>query len=74
MFSTFTPIDVFIFLGGFAFVLKKVADMDRYQTLRRVVLTSLLGAIVIYSLLGLASDGRPFESDDCAPHFTLSEM
>ena len=74
MFSTFAPIDVFIFITGSAFVLKKIADMDRYQTLRRVVLTSLLGAVVIYSLLMLASDGQAFESDDCDPHFTMTEM
>lgn len=74
MFSTFAPIDVFIFVSGFVFVLKKVADMDRYQTLRTVVLTMILGAIVIFFLLRLRSDGRLFEPACDPEHFCLTEM
>ena len=74
MFSTFTPIDLFILAIGFAMLLKKIADMDRYQSFRTILLTAILGAIVLYFFLAFASDGRPFEPDDPASHFTLSEM
>ena len=68
-------IDLLIFFSGFAFVLKKVADMERYQTLRTVVLTAILGAIAIYFILMFATDGRAFESNDCDPqHFCMTEM
>ena len=74
MFSTFAPIDLFILAIGFAMLLKKIADMDRYQPFRTILLTAILGAIVIYFFLALASEGRPFESEDPALHFTLSEI
>lgn len=75
MFSTLAPIDLLIFVSGFAVGLKKVADMDRYQTLRTVVLTAILGSIAIYFILMFASDGRLFESNDCEPqHFCMTEM
>lgn len=72
MFST--PIDVFILVTGFAFVLKKVADLDRYQTLRTVVLTMILGAIVVYFILMFASDGELLKPACDPEHFCMTEM
>jgi ABC-type transport system involved in cytochrome c biogenesis permease subunit len=74
MFSTFALIDLSIFISGFVFVLKKVADMDRYQTLRTVVLTMILGAIVVYFILMFASDGQLFEPACDPEHFCMTEM
>ena len=47
MSSSFDPINVFIFLSGAAFLLKKVADMDRYHELRVWLITMTLSTIVI---------------------------
>ena len=74
MFSTFAPIDLFILAIGFAMLLKKIADMDRYQSFRTIVLTAILGAIAVYFFVAFVSGGRPLETEDPASHFTLSEM
>lgn len=72
---TLEPGDLLIVVIGFALLLKKVADMDRYETLRTIVLTAILGAIVIYVFLAFVPGGRAFEPDNCEPeHFCLSEM
>ena len=44
---SFDPINVFIFLSGAAFLLKKVADMNRYHELRVCLITMALSTIVI---------------------------
>jgi len=47
MLTNFDPINIFIFLSGIALLLKKVADMDRYHSLRVLLLTTFLSTIVI---------------------------
>jgi len=47
MLTSFDPIDIFIFLSGIALLLKKVAEMDRYHSLRVLLLTTFLSTIVI---------------------------
>ena len=44
---TLDPINVFIFLIGIGFLLKKVADMDRYHEIRVCLITVALSTIVI---------------------------
>lgn len=42
------PFNVFIFLSGVAFLLKKVAENDRYHSLVVFVLRTVLSSFVIY--------------------------
>lgn len=42
------PFNVFIFFSGVAFLLKKVAEIDRYHSLVVFVLTTFLSSFVIY--------------------------
>ena len=69
MLSNFSLLDVLhvvIVLAGGVFLLKKVAEMDRYHDLRVWALTLLLSCIVIYFFLvfGLTMAGR-VPLDDC---------
>ena len=66
MFSNFTPFDILIFIIGSVVLLKKVADMDRHETLRAVVLTTILGALVSYFFLFTLS---PDQSSTCGLEF-----
>jgi hypothetical protein len=68
MLSNFSVSDVLhlvIVLAGAVFLLKKVAEMDRYHDLRVWALTLLLSCIVIYFFLiyGLTAGRVPL--DDC---------
>ena len=66
---SFDPMDLIIFGAGFALLLKKFADMDRYQTLRVIVLTAILGSIVTYIVL---TTFTPRLSHDCVIVFDQS--
>lgn len=71
------PLNFLIFVSGFAFLLKKVADMDRYQTLRTIVLTAIIGFIVIYFFLAFVPlfTFGPFEPVDCPDeHYCMTEV
>jgi len=63
MFSSFDPIDVFILLFGVAFLLKKLAETDRYHSLGVVLLTTFLSCIVIYLFAVYCSP----PSNSCVP-------
>jgi hypothetical protein len=41
-------LNVIAFIVGVWLLIKKLADMDRYHTLRVVVLTSILSCLVLY--------------------------
>ena len=74
MFATLSFGDVLIFLAGLIWLLKKVAEMERYHSLRVFVLTTFLSCIVIYFFV-LMTLGPPPEPDYFgADHFTLSEI
>ena len=60
------PIDVLILVMGSALLLKKVADMDRYQTFRTIAITTILGAVVVYFFLVTLS---PLQPSDCFVSF-----
>lgn len=54
MFTTVTicdPPDFLALVAGLVLLLKKVAEMDRYQPLWTVVFTTALGSLVIYFFL-----------------------
>jgi hypothetical protein len=77
MFASFSFADFLIILAGFIWLLKKVAEMERYHSLRVFVLTAFLSCIVIYFFV-LMTLGPPPVSDYApdysgADHFTLSE-
>lgn len=59
MFSAFTPFDILVFVVGSVWLFKKVANMDRYQTLRTIVLTVIIGALVIYVIMVELSPIQP---------------
>lgn len=65
-FSFSDVLHVVIVLAGGVFLLKKVAEMDRYHDLRVWALTLLLSCIVIYFFLvwGFTMAGRA-PVDDC---------
>jgi dolichyl-phosphate-mannose--protein O-mannosyl transferase len=53
-------------LIGIVLLLKRVAEMERYHTLRVVVLTSLLSSVVIYFFLVYGFTlGNPISSPGC---------
>jgi hypothetical protein len=64
--STLNLLDVVALLMGVILLLKRVANMDRYHTLRVVVLTSILSCLVIWFFFGYGfSLGNPHKFDDC---------
>ena len=78
MFTTVSFADLLIFFAGFIWVLKKVAEMERYHSLRVFVITTILSSIVIYFFILMTLGPSPLSN--CTPdypeadHFTLSEM
>lgn len=78
MFATLSFGDCLIFLAGLIWLLKKVAEMERYHSLRVFVLTTFLSCIVIYSFVVMTLGPSPLSNctpDDAgADHFTLSEI
>ena len=66
MFSATDPVQLLLLAIGVVLFLKKVAEMDRYNTLRVVVLTAILSCVVIYFVLQCFSTfGNPHRFDDC---------
>ena len=69
------PIQFLIFLTGAILSVKKLSEMERYQSLRVFVLTAMLSYIVLYFI---AVNCFPYdyliESDPAVDHFTLTEM
>jgi len=78
MFSDFNFLDfVIIILLGFILCVKRVAEMERYHTLRVVVLAIVLSSIAGFLFLAFAlSLSDPFQSDcnGSDGHFTCTEM
>lgn len=77
MFPDLNFVDGIMILLGVLFLIKKVAEMERYYHLRIIILTSMFGVIVVLFLIALGSrfDYR-FQDDyfETADHFTVSEM
>ena len=76
MFSDLNFLDYVIILFGILLCLKRVAEMERYHTLRVVVLSIVLGFVVSFLFLAFAMslDG-PFQYDCTSDeHFTCTEM
>jgi hypothetical protein len=72
MFSNLSnPFDLALVIVGTIFLLKKVAEMDRYLGLRVVVLTSILSCGVIYSVCSVSD--YLFPPASCVIDFTSSE-
>lgn len=74
MFATLSFGDCLIFLAGLIWLLKKVAEMERYHSLRVFVLTTFLSFIVIYFFLVMTLGPQPEPDYYGADHFTLSEI
>ena len=78
MFSTLNLLDVLALLMGVILLLKRVADMDRYHTLRVILLTSILSFLVILFFLGYGFTlGNPNKFNDCidfGSKFSETEM
>jgi len=55
MFPDFNFVDYVMILLGVLWCFKRVAEMERYYGLRIIVLTSILGAVVVFLLLAFAS-------------------
>jgi hypothetical protein len=70
-------LDYVIILCGVLLCVKRVAEMERYHTLRVVILAVVLSSIAGFLFLAFAlSLGEPFQSD-CGGsngHFTCTEM
>jgi hypothetical protein len=78
MFPDFNFLDfVIIILLGFILGVKRVAEMERYHTLRVVILAVVLSFIAGFLFLAFAlSINPPFQYDcvDSDGHFTCTEM
>lgn len=78
MFDAFSLADFLIFLAGLLWLLKKVAEMERYHSLRVFVLTTFLSCIVIYFFVVMTLGPSPLSNcvpdDSGADYFTLSEI
>ncbi len=76
MHSGFNFVDYIIILSGFALCLKRVADMERYHTLRVVVLTAILALVVVILFQAVGATFFYFPpTPDCEDgHFCLTEM
>ena len=61
-------LNVLAFIVGVCLLIKKLADMDRYHTLRVVVLTSILSCIVLYLFVVYGCTLNPNMSD-CTVNF-----
>ena len=74
MLSTFSSAnyaDLFIILAGAIVCLKRLAEMERYHTLRVVVLTSVLSFFVIVFFLKYGFTlGSPLYRFDCVITFS----
>lgn len=69
------PIEFLIFLAGAVLWLKKLAEMERYQSLRVFVLTAILSYIILYfTAVNCLPFNYPIDPDPTVDHFTLSEM
>ncbi len=44
-------------------LLKKIADMDRYHTLRVVILTSVFSCLIVYMLFVTMGANEPYQYD-----------
>ena len=76
--STFTTFDVFVFLAGAVWLLKKVTEGDRYHDLGVIVLTVILSCVAIYcfNCVYLEAGNPEFGGDECKLEegFTCSEI
>ena len=74
MLSEFTATDYadfLIILSGVLLCFKRVAEMQRYHTLRVVVLTSILSYFVILFFIGYGLTlGNPHHLSDCGFEFS----
>ena len=76
MFSNLNFLDYIIIISGVILCVKRVAEMERYHTLRVVVLAFVLSSIAGFLFLAFALTlGEPFSSG-CVndEHFTCTEM
>ena len=79
MFDAASVTDFLIIVAGLLWLLKKVAEMERYHELRVFVITTFLSCIVIYFFVLMTLSPEPGLSN-CTPdssdadYFTLSEI
>ena len=78
MFPDFNFLDfVIIILLGFILGVKRVAEMERYHTLRVVILAVVLSSIAGFLFLAFALSINPpfqYDCDGSDGHFTCTEM
>ena len=76
MFSTFNFLDYVILFSGAILCFKRVAEMERYHTLRVVAITAILSYFVVLFFIGYGfTFGNPIEYDcESEYHFCQSEM
>jgi hypothetical protein len=78
MFSSFTILDVLIFITGAMWLLKKIAEMDRYDDLRVIVLTVILSCVALYGFkyVWLQAGNAEYFEPDCRveQRFCYEEM
>ena len=78
MFDAVSVADFLIIVAGLLLLLKKVAEMERYHSLRVFVIATFLSCIVIYFFtlmaLGLAGVSNCTPDYPEADYFTLSEI
>ena len=73
-FSLADPADFFTFITGLALLMKKLAEINRYHSLRVFILTMVLSCIVMYCFFLFTFGAPPEPAYDGADHFTLSEI
>ena len=61
------PLEIFIYAIGIIFVLKRVADMERYHDLRVLVLTTLLSSVAFIALIVFAFSYEDRSGPYCYP-------
>ena len=77
MFPDLNFVDCVMILLGALFLVKKVAEMERYYHLRIIILTSIFGMIVVLFFIALVSaldDQWQYDYYEGADHFTMSEI
>ena len=67
MLSNFTFFDILVLISGILWLLKKIAEMDRYDDLRVIVLTVILSCVALYgyNYAWLEAGHAEYFEDDC---------
>ena len=67
MLSNFTFFDILVLISGILWLLKKIAEMDRYDDLRVIVLTVILSCAALYgyNYVWLEAGNAEYFEDDC---------